>query len=52
MNENESKILVPLDPATKAALEMRAKRNDRAMSREASAIIKNEVKVETKETTR
>lgn len=40
---NEKMILVPLDPATKSALEVRADENGRAMNREAAAIIKSAV---------
>ena len=40
---NEKLINVPLDPETKAALEQRAKAHDRAVGREAAAIIKSAV---------
>lgn len=39
-------INVPLDDETKAALEKRAKENDRKTRREAAAIIKEAVKTE------
>lgn len=43
MNENEKIVQVPLDAATKAALDDRAAANGRAMGREAAFIIRREV---------
>ena len=43
MDTNEKIVNVPLDPETKAALEQRAEANDRALGREAAAIIKSAV---------
>lgn len=42
-NEEEKLIGVPLDAATKAALEARAAENGRAMVREAAMIIRREL---------
>lgn len=43
MNEEEKLINVPLDAASKAALEARAAANGRAMGREAAMIIRREL---------
>lgn len=43
MEEEEKVINVPLDAASKAALEVRAAENGRAMGREAAMIIRREL---------
>lgn len=43
MNEEEKLINVPIDAASKAALEARAAANGRSMAREAAMIIRREL---------
>ena len=43
-DRDEEMLNVPVDKATKAALQQRAKSHDRATCREASVILKNAVK--------